>query len=265
MQALTDPTGGPAGGAPAGDPPARPGAAKRSRPAWGIGAAVLALVTAAACGLLASLALSVLLPPGLAGTSDAPGAVLIAGVALAQALGALGVGAWATSPRRGRGGSGLAAEVGLRVRAVDLAAGAALALVALPVLGLAISLLVAAGLLDLRDVDNTSLLFAGAERGADFLLVAASAALLAPLWEEVMFRGLLLRSLRRRLGTVPGVVLSSAAFGLLHAQPGRGLALVLVTGALGVLFAVVTVRAGRLGPAIVAHAVFNGTTVLLAA
>ena len=261
MQALTGPTGE----LPAEEPPARPDAPARSRPAWGIGAAVLALVAAAACGLVSSLALSVLLPPGLAGAPDAPGALLIAGVALAQALGALLVGAWATSPRRGRGGRGLAVEVGLRLRAVDVAAGAVLALVAVPVLGILIGVLVAAGLLELRDVDNTSLLFAGAERGTDFLLVAASAALLAPLWEEVLFRGLLLRSLGRRLGTVPAVVLSSVAFGLLHAQPGRGFALVLVTGALGVLFAVVTVRAGRLGPAIVAHAVFNGTTVLLAA
>ena len=96
-------------------------------------------------------------------------------------------------------------------------------------------------------------------------IVAAAVAVLAPLWEEVLFRGLLLRSLHRRLGAAPAVLLSSAAFGALHAQPGRGIALVLVTGALGVALALVTLRAGRLGPAIATHAAYNATTVLLVA
>jgi membrane protease YdiL (CAAX protease family) len=237
--------------------------ATRRRASWGIGAAVLALLVAAACGLGASFLLSVLLPPDAVGEAGAPGAVLVVAAALAQALGALLVGAWATSPRRGRGGAGLVAEVGLRFRWGDLPLGVFVALVALPTLGLLLSLLAAAGLVETGDVDNTTVLFAGAGEGFGFLLVAATVALVAPLWEEVLFRGLLLRSLQRRLGAVPAVLLSSAAFGVLHAQPGRGVALVVVTGALGVVLAVVTLRAGRLGPAVVAHAAFNGVTVLL--
>ena len=246
MQALTTP----------------PAVARRGAP-WGIGAAVLALLAAAACGLGGSYLLSVLLPPDAVGEAGAPGAVLVAGGALAQALGALLVGAWATSPRRGRGGNGLVAEVGLRFRWADLPAGVAVALVAIPTLGLLLSLLAAAGLVEVDDVDNTTVLFAGAGQGVGFLLVTAAVAVVAPLWEEVLFRGLLLRSLQRRLGAVPAVLLSSAGFGALHAQPGRGVTLVLLTGALGVVLALLTLRAGRLGPAIVAHAAFNGLTVLL--
>lgn len=242
---------------PAAVPPAR------RRPPWGVGAAVLALLAAAASGLGTSLLLSFVLPPEAVGEAGAPGAVLVAGTALAQALGALLVGAWATSPRRGRGGAGLVAEVGLRFRWPDLPLGVSVAFVAIPTLGLLLSLLAAAGLVETGDVDNTTVLFAGAGGGVGFLLVAGAVALLAPLWEEVLFRGLLLRSIQRRLGAVPAVLLSSAAFGALHAQPGRGVALVLVTGALGVVLALVTLRAGRLGPAVVAHAAFNATTVLL--
>lgn len=264
MQALTAPAA-PAPQEPGPEEPVRDSVppAARPRPPWGIGAALLALLAAAAAGLATSLLLSVVLPPDAVGEAGAPGAVLVAGTALAQALGALLVGAWATSPRRGRGGAGLVAEVGLRFRPGDLGVGAGIALLAVPVLGILVSLLVAADLVETGDVDNTSVLFAGAGEGVGFLLVVAAVALLAPLWEEVLFRGLLLRSLHRRFGAVPAVLLSSAAFGALHVQPGRGAALVLLTGTLGVLLAVVTLRTGRLGPAVVAHAVFNATTVLL--
>lgn len=283
MQALTHPTDGPGpvapepadpavpapaapGPGPAGPPRARrtrEGSRGRARPAWGIGAALLALVAAAASGLAVTLLLSLVLPPRLLGEAGAPGPLVIAGGALAQALGAVLVGVWATSPRRGRGGRGLVAEVGLALRPADLPVGLLTAVLAVPLLGLVVSLLAGAGLVRLDDVDNTTVLFAGAGDGAGFLLVAAVVALLAPLWEEVLFRGLLLRALHRRLGAVGAVLLSSAAFGALHVQPGRGIALVLVTGTLGVVLAVLTLRAGRLGPALAAHAAFNGLTVAL--
>ncbi len=87
----------------------------------------------------------------------------------------------------------------------------------------------------------------------------------APLVEELFFRGLLLRSLQRRLGTAWAVGLSGALFGLAH-PPGEDLeaaaaALVMISLAvLGVALAMLTVRLGRLGPAIIAHAIFNAST-----
>ncbi len=81
--------------------------------------------------------------------------------------------------------------------------------------------------------------------------------------EELFFRGLLLRALQRRVGTVGAVVLSSVLFGLAHPQPleAAALALVMISlAALAVVLATLVVKTGRLGPAILAHAAFNAWT-----
>ena len=81
----------------------------------------------------------------------------------------------------------------------------------------------------------------------------------APVVEELFFRGLLLRSMVQRWGTRVGVVGSSVIFGATHFQAIQFPALALA----GLLFAVLAVRAGRLGPAIAAHAGFNAATVIV--
>lgn len=85
----------------------------------------------------------------------------------------------------------------------------------------------------------------------------------APIVEEVFYRGLLQRSLVRRVGVGWGIGISSVVFGAVHFQLLQFPALALA----GVLFGVLAHRAGRLGPAIIAHMVFNLTAVgaLLAA
>ena len=89
-----------------------------------------------------------------------------------------------------------------------------------------------------------------------FLLFAA-VAVGAPIAEEIFFRGLLLRSLEKRFGTVVAVIGSSVIFGATHFQALQFAAL---TGA-GLVFALLAVRNDRLGPAIFAHMAFNGITV----
>ncbi len=85
----------------------------------------------------------------------------------------------------------------------------------------------------------------------------------APVVEELFFRGLLLRSAERKWGKFWAVVVSSLVFGAVHLQPLQFPALV----AVGVVFALLTLRTGRLGPAIFAHVGFNAVAVgsLLAA
>src|SRR5690606_22969153 len=85
----------------------------------------------------------------------------------------------------------------------------------------------------------------------------------APIVEEIFYRGLLQRSLVRRGGLGWGIGISSVVFGAVHFQLLQFPALALA----GVLFGVLAHRAGRLGPAIIAHMVFNLTAVaaLLAA
>lgn len=102
--------------------------------------------------------------------------------------------------------------------------------------------------------------------GLALVATFAAVALGAPLVEEIFFRGLVLTVARQRLSTFLAVLVSSAMFGLMHIQTGLAASLytVAATTLIGVLFAVVRVRTGRLGPAIVAHVAFNATNLTLA-
>jgi CAAX protease family protein len=80
----------------------------------------------------------------------------------------------------------------------------------------------------------------------------------APIVEEIFYRGLLQRSLIRRLGPGWGIAGASVLFGAAHLQPLQFPALTLA----GALFGVLAYRYGRLGPAIAAHMVFNVTAVI---
>jgi CAAX protease family protein len=92
--------------------------------------------------------------------------------------------------------------------------------------------------------------------GAKVLLVLV-VVVATPVIEELFFRGLLLRSLEKRLGTAGAIVLSSLLFGLAHFQLQEFPALVVF----GLVSAFLAVRTGRLGPSIWAHVAFNGITV----
>lgn len=80
----------------------------------------------------------------------------------------------------------------------------------------------------------------------------------APIAEEIFFRGLVLRAFERRWGTAMGVIASSVLFGITHFQPLQFPALTVA----GLVFALLAVRSGRLGPAIIAHMAFNALTVV---
>jgi membrane protease YdiL (CAAX protease family) len=90
------------------------------------------------------------------------------------------------------------------------------------------------------------------------VLLVAIVAIAAPVVEELFYRGLWLRSVERRLGTAAAVGVSSVVFAAVHFQPYDFPALL----GFAVVVAVLTVRTGRLGPAIWAHVVFNLTAVL---
>lgn len=80
--------------------------------------------------------------------------------------------------------------------------------------------------------------------------------ILAPLCEEPVFRGFIMRGWLR-YGFVAGVVGSGVLFGLQHAQLSGTIPLSLV----GILLGVIAFRAGSLWPAVVIHAVYNGLAV----
>lgn len=94
--------------------------------------------------------------------------------------------------------------------------------------------------------------------------ILVSTVVLAPLVEELLFRGLLLRSLLRRLEPATAILVSGIVFGAVHLlDPG---ALVAVPGLalLGTILSVVAFRTGSLSRPILIHAGFNLVTTVVA-
>lgn len=94
--------------------------------------------------------------------------------------------------------------------------------------------------------------------GVGFWLLAVLLVVGAPLVEEIFYRGMLLRSLKRHLPAPVAIVICGVIFGAAHFNlvtfPGLAL--------FGVILAYLANRYGRLGPNIVAHASFNLVTVI---
>lgn len=90
--------------------------------------------------------------------------------------------------------------------------------------------------------------------------LAIGAVLVAPVVEEVLFRGLLLRALLRRLPPWVAVVVSGGVFGAVHLGGASGLlAVATVVGltGFGMLLAVQALRTGSLSRPILTHVGFN--------
>ena len=160
-----------------------------------------------------------------------------------------------------KGQKSLAADFGLAIRLRDakaLVVGATLEIVLtlalLPILHLdpgAENQQLLSDLKDNRDAGTIVLFFIGA-------------VIFAPVVEELLFRGVLLRALLRRFQPVAAVLGSAVIFALVHyiGDPNTLPFLPALTG-LGAVLAVVTLRSGDLSTAIFIHAGFNLTTTIL--
>jgi membrane protease YdiL (CAAX protease family) len=98
------------------------------------------------------------------------------------------------------------------------------------------------------------------------LVFVLFAIVLAPATEELVFRGLLFRSIADRHGFWLGAIASAVLFGLTHMVPGRALdvwALVITLTFVGIGFAWIHWRRRNLLANIVAHSVFNVIGVVL--
>ena len=93
---------------------------------------------------------------------------------------------------------------------------------------------------------------------ADRVLLVLMVCVGAPISEELMYRGLLLRALHRRLGRRPAVVISAGVFALVHFQGVQLPGLLLI----GLILASLVMWTDRLGTSMVAHAAFNAVTVI---
>jgi len=89
-------------------------------------------------------------------------------------------------------------------------------------------------------------------------LMAAFGMTLAPLLEELFFRGLLYPLLRRSFGLIAGVAFTAAAFAAIHgAQLGYAWAPVLSIFIVGVVFTVVRVRTNSVAASFLMHCGYN--------
>jgi membrane protease YdiL (CAAX protease family) len=153
-------------------------------------------------------------------------------------------------------GKGVVAELGLRMKAIDvpigLAVGIASQLVMVPVL---YWLLFKA--IGVKDVSAAAR--ALTDRATDplsIVLVFVVVAIGAPLAEEIYFRGFAQRIFGRRIRPAFAILASAAFFAATHMQLLQFPALLIF----GLILGYMAWRSGRLGPAIWAHVGFNAVT-----
>lgn len=235
---------------PDGEPGAEPDTAPDARPhiAWGLGDVVTGL-------LVSTVAATVVIGMAVAAQGHTRDSLLVAVAGIVGLWAGLAGAAWVAA--RKESGS-LAQEFGLRFARGDLrlglVAGIASQLVLLPIVyepirRFAPDLYEEAG----EHADNLFDVTSGA--GAVFL--ALLIVLGAPLVEELFYRGLFQRALLRRTSPAWAVGVTAVVFAVTHFQAASLPGLV----AFGVVLGVLAHRAGRLGPAVIAHVAFNAVTV----
>jgi len=226
--------------------------AERSRPAarvrWGLGDAVIAWVV----GLLAT----VFVAPGLGDSTKDIVALCV--LILVQNVGIVAYLAWAA---RAKGLGSLRADFGFAVSVHDapwLLGGAALQVAGLVVL---------APLEEVHGHTAKQEVVKVLEHatGARIALIVLAVAVAAPVAEELLFRGALLRSLLRRTSPEWSIAISALVFGLVHlaGDPSIGTLIafpVLVT--LGLVSGYQAFTTGRLSRSILLHMGFNALTVV---
>jgi len=105
----------------------------------------------------------------------------------------------------------------------------------------------------------------GADR-AYLIATLVTAVIAAPIIEELVFRGLVMRGLLSRMSPVVAIGLQGVLFGVAHVDPVRGagnIGLALVLSGVGVAFGTSAYLTRRLGPTVIAHAIFNGVVLAI--
>lgn len=214
---------------------------------WGLGdAAVVWLAAIVAAAVATSIAVAV---RGRSAGASLDAVDVVVGL-LAQNAAILG-GLAVVSRARGLGS--LRADFGLVLRARDwpwLGAG-----VLLQVAGLGLIQLVDRAAGGLREQEAVRIL--DRADGPEVVLLVLGVAVLAPLTEELLFRGLLLRSLARHWSAAVAVAVSAAVFAGVHLLDPATAPLLVPLALLGVVAGHRSVRTGELSQPLLLHAGFN--------
>ena len=89
-------------------------------------------------------------------------------------------------------------------------------------------------------------------------LLLLCTAIVPAVCEELLCRGPILAGLRRALGPTTAVIVSALLFAALHQSPFR----FVPQAVLGILLAILTLRTGSVMPAMIVHALHNGSLVV---
>jgi membrane protease YdiL (CAAX protease family) len=96
--------------------------------------------------------------------------------------------------------------------------------------------------------------------------VVIAAVIAAPIVEELVFRGVVLRGFLSRVGPVVAIGAQGVLFGIAHVDPVRGsgnIGLAIILSGVGVAFGAVSWFVRRIGPTVIAHAIFNGVVMII--
>lgn len=242
---------------------------------WGIPSAVIVLVVFA--GVITSGLL--VTGPVLRATGADPSAVSFwATVALD---GIVVLACWIVVRARGTGS--LASDLGLRFRPIDLALGPGAGIAAKILAVLVLAIVLVATRADLTQLGSN----VPFDRSSvwSWLLLGIVGCVLAPVAEELLFRGLVLRAVQRSVlrrgpdadpsrrrrvaAAIAAVAVSSVLFAGFHLYEATSPLMLGVLGGqillLGVVHGVLTVVTGRLGPAILSHVANNAIAFALLA
>ncbi len=196
----------------------------------------------------------------LGGVFQVVGAVLVPGSTAADILLSeiglwCGLGGTAVVASRRYGTGSLVRDFGWRVRAIDLAWGPLAALACIFTAGV-----IGASFQGSRfSGSNTNIITSQRGNTVGVAVVTVLAAVGAPIFEELFFRGFLRTALASRLG-VGAVWAQAVLFGFAHYQFGLGLgnvSVVTATAGIGVVLGYTAHLARRLGPGMIAHGLFN--------
>jgi uncharacterized protein len=98
------------------------------------------------------------------------------------------------------------------------------------------------------------------------IAIVITAVVAAPIVEELVFRGLVMRSLLSKFPAAAAIALQGILFGVAHIDPVRGVGnvgLAMVLSGVGISFGTAAYLLRRISPTMVAHAVFNGIVMIL--
>jgi membrane protease YdiL (CAAX protease family) len=204
-------------------------------------------------GLIAIVLLTVLVIVISGVVGDPDRALVFSALATGVAFGAATVGWVLALHREQLGALGLFSRRAWRDLAYGLVAGvllyAFIIFVVAPLLFFLASLLFG----EVAPPNQAELLLPRRPDEVEATVAAIGAVVAAPVGEELFFRGLLFRSLRRRFGFWISAPVSAAAFGLVHVLP----LLIPLMFVVGMALAYVFERRGSLLASIAAHAAFN--------